>query len=78
MESNFDFFFALRLQRAAIFRLRCAAGARGLIFLFLLILRVLKSHDHETWDVGPLSDLQLHGSSGILIFDRVAPRAHAA
>ena len=40
-----------------------------------LNLRGLKSHDHETWHVGPLSDLDVHGQSGILIFGRVAPQA---
>ncbi len=43
-----------------------------------LNLRGLKSHDHETWPVGPLSDLDVHGPSGILIFGRVAQQAHAA
>ena len=57
---------------------RCAAGARGLIcFLLSLNLRGLKSHDHETWHVGPFSDLDVHGPSGILILGRVAPQAHA-
>ncbi len=50
------------------------------LFLLQLYLRAnlrgLKSHDHETWHVGPLSDLELHGPSGILIFDRVAPHVH--
>ena len=40
-----------------------------------LNLRGLKSHDHETWHVGPLSDVDVHGLSGILIFGRVAPQA---
>ena len=62
------------------FRLRCAAGACGLIsflppFNLRAYLRGLKSHDHETWHVGPLSDLDVHGLSGILIFGRVAPQA---
>ena len=35
----------------------------------------MKSHDHETWHVGPLSDVDVHGLSGILIFGRVAPQA---
>ena len=43
-----------------------------------LNLRGLKSHDHETWHVGPLSDVDVHGLSGILIFGRVPPQAHAA
>ena len=46
--------------------------------LFPLNLRGLKSHDHETWHVGPLCDLELQGPSGILIFGRVAPQADAA
>ena len=44
-------------------------------------LRYLKSHDHETWHAGPLSDLDVHGPIGILIYGRVAPQAtinHAA
>ncbi len=45
---------------------------------FPLNIRGLKSHDHETWLVGPLSDLELNGPSGILIFVRVAPQARAA
>ena len=48
------------------------------VCLFPLNLRGLKSHDHETWHVGPLSDLDVHGPIGILIFGRVAPQAHAA
>ena len=48
------------------------------VCLYALNLRGLKSHDHETWHVGPLSDLDVHGPSGILIFGRVAPQAHAA
>ena len=40
-----------------------------------LNLRSLKSHDHDTWHVGPLSDVDVHGLSGILIFGRVAPQA---
>ncbi len=43
-----------------------------------LNLRSLKSHDHETWHEGPLSDLDVHGLSGISIFGRVAPQAHVA
>ncbi len=27
---------------------------------------------------GPLSDLELHGTSGILVFGRIAPQVHAA
>ncbi len=43
--------------------------------MYPLNLRGLKSHDHETLHVGPLSDLDVHGSSGILIvFGRVAPQ----
>ncbi len=38
----------------------------------------LKSHDHEIWHVGPLSDLELHGPSRILIFGTVAPQTGAA
>ena len=57
------------------FRRGTAAGARGLIFLFPLNLGDLKSHDHETWHVGPLSDVDVHGLSGILIFGRVVPQA---
>ena len=38
------------------------------VCLFPLNLRGLKSHDHETWHVGPLSDVDVHGLSGILIF----------
>ena len=49
-----------------------------LFFLFLLNLGDLKSHDHETWHVGPLNDEELHGMIGILIFGRVAPQANAA
>ncbi len=45
---------------------------------FPLNPRGLKSHDHETWHVGPLSDLDVHQPSGILIFGRIAPQAHAA
>ena len=30
-----------------------------------LNLRGLQSHDNETWHVGPLSDLDVHGPSGI-------------
>ncbi len=37
-----------------------------------LNLRGLKSHDHETRHIGPLSDIDVHGSSGMLIFGRVA------
>ena len=48
------------------------------VCLFSLNLRGLKSHGHETWHVGPLSDVDVQGLSGILIFDRVAPQAHAA
>ncbi len=48
-----------------------------LIFLFPLNLGDLKLHDHETWHVGPLNDEEVHGLSGILIFGRVAPEAHA-
>ena len=48
------------------------------VCLSALNLRGLKSHDHETWHVGPLSDVDVHGPSGILIFGRVAPQAHAA
>ncbi len=51
---------------------------RGTISLLPLCLRGLKSHDHETWHVGLVSDLELHGTSGILIFGRVAPQGHAA
>ena len=40
-----------------------------------LNLRGLNSYDHETWHVGPLSDVDVHGLSGILIFGRVAPQA---
>ena len=36
-----------------------------------LNLRGLKSHDYETWHVGPLSDVDVHGLIGILIFGRV-------
>ncbi len=60
------------------FRPRAAAGTCGLIFLFPLNLGDLKSHDHETWHVGPLNDEEMHGLCGILIFGRVAPQAHAA
>ena len=35
----------------------------------------MKSYDHEIGHVGPLSDLELHGPSEILIFGRVAPQA---
>ena len=42
-----------------------------------LNLRGLKSHDHETWHVGPLSYLDVHGPSEILIFGRVTPQVHA-
>ena len=48
------------------------------VCVFPLNLRGLKSHDNETWHVGPLSDVDVHGLSGILIFGRVAPQAHAA
>ncbi len=48
------------------------------VCLSALNLRSLKSHDHETWHVGPLSDVGVHGLSGILIFGRVPPQAHAA
>ena len=48
------------------------------VCLSALNLRGLKSHDHETWHVGPLSDVDVHGLSGILIFGRVPPQAHAA
>ena len=48
------------------------------VCLFPLNLRSLKSHDHETWHVGPLSDVDVHGLSGILIFGRVAPQVLAA
>ena len=60
------------------FRPRAAAGALGLIFLFPLNLGDLKSHDHETWHVGPLNDEELHGLCWSLILGRVAPQAHAA
>ena len=40
-------------------------------------LRSLKSHDNKTWHVGPLSDLDVHGLFGILIYGRIAPQAHA-
>ena len=43
--------------------------------MFPLNLGDLKSHDHETWQEGPLSDVDVHGLSGILIFGRVAPQA---
>ncbi len=48
------------------------------VCLSALNLRSLKSHDHETWHVGLLSDVDVHGLSGILIFGRVTPQAHAA
>ena len=48
------------------------------VCLFSLNLRSLKSHDPETWHVGPLGDVDLHGLSGILIFGRVPPQARAA
>ncbi len=48
------------------------------VCLSALNLRDLKSHDHETWHVGPLNDEELHGLCWILIFGRVAPQAHAA
>ncbi len=62
------------------FRPRCAAGASGLIsflppFNLRAYLRGLKSHVHETWHVGPLSDVDVHGLRGILIFGRVAQQA---
>ncbi len=41
------------------------------ICMSTLNLRGFKSHDHETWHVGPLSDLDVHGSSVILIFGRI-------
>ena len=47
------------------------------VCLSALNLRGLKSHDHETWHVGPLSDLDVHGLFGILIYGRIAPQAHA-
>ncbi len=56
-------------------RPRGAAGACGLFFLFPLNHADLKSNDHETWHVGPLSVLEVHGPSGVLIFGRVAPQA---
>ncbi len=46
-----------------------------MVCLSALNLRGLKSHDHETWHVGPLSVLDVHGLCGILIFGRVAPQA---
>ncbi len=48
------------------------------VCLSALNLQSLKSHDHETWHVGPLSDVDVHGLSGILIFGLVPPQAHAA
>ncbi len=48
------------------------------VCLFPFNLGDLKSHDHETWHVGPISDVDVHGRSGILIFGRVPPQAHAA
>ncbi len=39
-------------------------------FLFPLNLGDLKSHDHETRHVGPLSYLDVDGPSGILILGR--------
>ena len=30
----------------------------------------LKLHDHKTWNVGPLSNLDVQGPSGILIFEK--------
>ncbi len=55
-------------------------GSSVCVFVCLsaLNLQGLKSHDHETWHVGSLSDLDVHGPSGILIFGRVAPQVHAA
>ena len=47
------------------------------VYLFPLNLRGLKSHDHEIWHVGPLSDVDVHGLSVILIFRRMPPQAHA-
>ena len=54
------------------FRPRCAAGACGLISFLLpfnlrAYLRGLKSHDHETWHVGPLNDEELHGPANIAV-----------
>ncbi len=40
-----------------------------------LNLRGFKSHDNETWHVGPLSDLDVHGLFGILIYGRIGPQA---
>ena len=48
------------------------------ICMSALNLRGLKSHDRETWHVGPLCDVDVHGPSGILIFGRVPPQARAA
>ncbi len=45
------------------------------VYMSVLNLRGLKSHDHETWHVGPLSDVDVHGPSEILIFGRVTPQA---
>ena len=38
------------------------------VCLLVLNLRDLKSYGHKIWHVGPLSDLDVHGPSGILIF----------
>ncbi len=68
---------------SGIFIFGCVAPQAHAASFFLLPLnlrgyiRGLKSHDHETWHVGPLSDVDEHGLSGILIFDRVPPQAHA-
>ncbi len=48
------------------------------VCLSALNLRGLTSHDHETWHVGPLSDLDVQGPSEILISGRDAPQALAA
>ncbi len=63
---EFRFVAALRRRRARQ------------VFLFPLNLPGLKSHDHETWHIGPLNDVELHGQSAILIFGRVAPQAYTA
>ncbi len=64
--------FALRLRRAANFRLR------GTIFCLKTQNICLKSYDHEICHVRPLSDLELHGPSGIFIIGCVAPQGGAA
>ncbi len=43
--------------------------------MFEVARSLFEVYDHEIWHVGPLSDSELHGPSGILIFAVVVPQA---